>query len=138
MMESSQNRSCSLGCQAPVPQELQEQHLCVLHFIQRAEQICTDMRKETALQKADPSRRGEIAHYLKATSMKLSEVAVGHPALSDTLKRRVLSTFLMLMNLRDSLDRSAIRRTTELAAPKPSLATVPGPSRSNLLRKIRA
>jgi len=46
---------------------------------------------------------------VKGTAEKLSHVAVMSPPLTDETKKRVLTTFLTLMNLQESLDRSTTR-----------------------------
>lgn len=138
MTDPSQPHLCLLGCQSPVPPELQEKHLCVLHFILSTEHDCAKLRRETAMEKANATRRSEIADYIKTTAMKLSEVAIGNVPLSDELKKRTLTTFLTLMNLRESLDRSAGRCVPELRAPRSPVPPVPGPSRSALLVRLRA
>jgi hypothetical protein len=96
-------------CQVPVPQELETECLCVLHFILGIEHDCADLRRETAMGKTSPARQSEIANYVKTTAMKLTEVATGRLRLSDELKKRILTTFLTLMNLQESIDRSANR-----------------------------
>jgi hypothetical protein len=138
MTEPSQLQLCLPGCQALVPPELQEKRLCVLHFVLSTEHDCAQMRRETALETANAIRQSEIANYIKSTAMKLSEVAIGNVPLSDELKKRILTTFLTLMNLRESLDRSAGRSVPELRAPRSPVAAVPGPSRSALLVRLRA
>jgi hypothetical protein len=108
MRESGQNQYCRLGCIAPVPQELGAESLCAQHFILAIEQVCTDLRREAAMERASSARRLEIKHYVKTTAVKLSEVATGS-RLSDELKKRVLTTFLTLMNLQESVERSSTR-----------------------------
>jgi hypothetical protein len=58
---------------------------------------------------ATSNRRREIDSYVKATAFKLSDVATSSTALTDELKKRVLTTFLTLMNLQESLERSSSR-----------------------------
>jgi hypothetical protein len=117
----SQHSSCLPGCQANVPPELEAQHLCVGHFIASVERTCAQIRRETATGKVGPARKAEIEEYIRATAIKLSHVATGSVRLRDELKRRVLSTFLTLMNLQESLDRSMSRWIPELQAPAVAL-----------------
>jgi len=116
-LNSTQGRLC--WCQVPVPQELNAECLCVLHFILGIDHDCADLRRETAMGKTGPERQSEIAAYVKATAMKLTEVATGRARLSDEFKKRILTTFLTLMNLQESLDRAANRSNgmRELRAP---------------------
>lgn len=101
--------SCKRGCKARVPHELEGESICVLHFIVGIDSACSGMRREAAMELATMARRREIESYVKTTALKLSDVATSNTRLSDELKRRVLSTFLTLMNLQESLDRSSNR-----------------------------
>jgi hypothetical protein len=108
-MEPSPSQWGLCWCQVPVPQELQAEHLCVVHFILGIEHDCAELRRETAMGKTSAERQSEIAAYVKTTAMRLTQVATGRLRLSDELKKRILTTFLTLMNLQESLDRSANR-----------------------------
>ena len=138
MTEPSQNQSCLPGCQALIPPELQQECRCILHYTLGIEHACAEMRREMAMEKISETRQFEITNYIKIASMKLSEVAVGNAPLSDALKRRILTTFLTLMNLRESLVRSASRRMPELPIAKAPVAAVPVPIRITRLRRVRA
>ena len=124
-MELCQDQSRLPGCQTPVPPELEVERLCVLHFIQSIEQACTEMRRETARGCGNATRQSEIANYVKTTATKLSCVTTGSLRLSDELKKRVLTTLLTLMILRESLDRCASCCVSELRAPSSSGAPAP-------------
>jgi hypothetical protein len=119
MSEANANQGRLCWCQVPVPQELDAECLCVVHFILGIEHDCADLRRETAMGRTSPERQSEIATYVKATAMKLTEVATGRLRLSDELKKRILTTFLTLMNVQESLDRSANRSASvrELRTP---------------------
>jgi hypothetical protein len=117
MMGSSPNKAGLCWCQVPVPQELQTECLCVVHFILGIEHDCAELRRETAMGKTSADRQSEIAAYVKTTAMKLTEVATGRLRLSDELKKRILTTFLTLMNVQESLDRSANRSMREIRTP---------------------
>jgi len=122
MSDSSQLRPCILGCKGPVPAELETEGLCVLHFILSLEQACAEMRRETAAGKTSAARQAEIANYIEASAMRLSHIATGSLPLSDDMKRRVLATFLTLINLRENLDRAASRCASEERAPREAVA----------------
>jgi hypothetical protein len=108
-MEPSSSQWGLCWCQVPVPQELQVERLCVVHFILGIEHDCSELRRENAMGKTSAERQSEIADYVKTTAMRLTQVATGRLRLSDELKKRILTTFLTLMNLQESLDRSANR-----------------------------
>ncbi len=98
--------SCiATGCKESVPLELEPERVCVLHFVASVEQTCADMRRETALGKASRERCDEIERYISERGEKLVRVATSGHRLSGQLKNRVLSLFLILMNLRENLDR---------------------------------
>ncbi len=99
----------SPGCKAGVPAALEDQQMCVLHFTLLLEQGCAEMRRETALGNAPRERQLEIIRYISANGERLARVAVSGLHLTDDLKARILSTFLTLMNLRENLDRAAMR-----------------------------
>src|SRR5579864_4302151 len=69
------NKSCKTGCRSAVPQELENEKVCVQHFILNIENECGVMRREAATGLATISRRREIDCYVKSTAVKLSEVA---------------------------------------------------------------
>jgi hypothetical protein len=118
----SQGRLC--WCQVPVPQELHTESLCVVHFILGIDHDCAELRREVAQGKTSAERQIEIASYVKGTAMKLTEVATSRLRLSDELKKRLLTTFLTLMNLKESLDRSA-NRANGIRELRPAIA-LPG------------
>jgi hypothetical protein len=117
---SSPNRIC--WCQMPVPYELQTEGLCILHFIQGIDHDCAELRREIAQGKASLDRQAQIVAYIKATAMNLTEVATGRVRLSDEWKKRILTTFLSLMNLQESLERSA-NRVSVIRELRPAIAT---------------
>jgi len=97
------------GCKHDVPAALAEQKLCVLHFTLSLETSCAEMRRETALGNTPYERQREIMTFITHNGERLARVATSGLHLTDDLKARVLSTFLTLMNLRENLDRAALR-----------------------------
>jgi hypothetical protein len=100
------------GCKHDVPAALAEQKLCVLHFTLSLEASCAEMRRETALGNSPRERQREILSFITENGERLARVATSGLHLTDDLKARVLSTFLTLMNLRENLDRAALRMPT--------------------------
>jgi hypothetical protein len=92
-----------------VPAVLEAERLCVLHFILSVDYAYSEIRRETALDRASTARRLEMADYIKATAMKLTQIATGSARLTDDMKKRFLTTFLTLMNLQEDIDRSTSR-----------------------------
>lgn len=106
MKDSSQSSPCICRCTVQVPVELVAERLCVLHFTQGIEQTCTQMHRQIALGGATAERRAATARYINESALLLARLT-SNQCLSDSLKRRVLSTFLSLMNLRENLERAA-------------------------------
>jgi hypothetical protein len=98
------------SCKATVPLDLEPMKLCVLHFTLAVEQVCAEMRRETVLGRATHERQLEIIRYIAEHGELLARTATSGMHLSDELKARILNTFLTLMNLRENLDRSALRQ----------------------------
>jgi hypothetical protein len=109
MAEPVFNQAVLCWCQVPVPQELRAECMCVQHFLLGIDHDCAELRREVAQGKTTGERQAEITTYVKLTALKLTEVATGRSRLSDELKKRVLTSLLTLMNLQESLDRSANR-----------------------------
>lgn len=97
------------GCKHDVPPALREHNLCVQHFTLSLEASCAEMRRETALGNTPYNRQREIMAFITDNGERLARVATSGLHLTDDLKARVLSTFLTLMNLRENLDRAALR-----------------------------
>ena len=98
------------ACKAAVPTDLESAKLCLMHFTLAIEQACAEMRRETVLGRAPHERQVEIIHYIAEHGEMLARAATSGMHLTDELKARVLNTFLTLMNLRENLDRSALRQ----------------------------
>jgi hypothetical protein len=125
MTDSAQNQPCVRGCKVPVPAELAAEGLCVLHFLVVMESACAEIRHETAAGGLPDSRRTEIETYVAASATKLACFATGTLRLSDEMKKRVLTTFLTLMILRENLDRSrGLRNPESVEAPAALAARV--------------
>lgn len=102
-----------VGCKARVPQQLEEQRLCILHFTLELEQTCMQMRRETAVGGARRERYDEMRRYMADHGQKLAQLATGGTGLTDETKTRILSTFLTLMNCRENIERIAARQENE-------------------------
>src|SRR5881628_847272 len=95
--------SCQIaGCKNDTPAALAEQRQCVLHFTLSLEAGCSEMRRETALGNAPQERQREIMKFITEHGERLARVATSGLHLTDDLKARILSTFLTLMNLRET------------------------------------
>ena len=102
---------CSaVACKNTVPGALESERLCILHFTLAVEQSCAEMRRETVLGHASRDRQLEIIHYISTHGELLARTATSGLHMPDEIKARVLNTFLTLMNLRENLDRSAMRQ----------------------------
>jgi hypothetical protein len=96
------------GCGVLVPSELKSDGCCVSHFLLAADRACNEMRREAASGQSSATRLAELEGYAAAAAMKLALIGTGGVRLSDDIKKRVLTTFLSLMILHESLvDRPA-------------------------------
>jgi hypothetical protein len=100
----------ALGCKSSVPTALESEKLCILHFTMGIELSCAGMRRETALGRTPRERQLEIISYIAECGELLARVSTAGLHLPDELKARILNTFLTLMNLRENLDRAALRQ----------------------------
>jgi hypothetical protein len=98
------------NCKGSVPAVLEAEKLCVLHFTLAIEQSCAEMRRETVMGRTSHERTMEIINFIAARGELLARTATNGLHLTDELKARVLNTFLTLMNLRENLDRAALRQ----------------------------
>ncbi|MGD1212570.1 MAG: hypothetical protein ABR973_14575 [Candidatus Acidiferrales bacterium] len=85
--------------------------MCVLHFTLFIEQECAEMRRETALGKANHDRQMEFIQQIAGRGEALVHVATSGFPMTDEIKARVLSTLLTLMNCRENIDRAAMRQS---------------------------
>jgi hypothetical protein len=85
--------------------------MCVLHFTLFIEDECAEMRRETALGKANHDQQVEFMDRIAGRGESLVRTATSGFAMSDELKARILSTLLTLMNTRENMDRAAMRQS---------------------------
>jgi hypothetical protein len=98
------------GCKGQVPTALESVRLCVLHFTLRIEGECAQMRRETVYGRTPHARQVEIIHFIAENGEMLARASTSGLHLADEMKARILNTFLTLMNLRENLDRAALRQ----------------------------
>jgi hypothetical protein len=92
-----------------VPSQIESEEHCLLHFTLKLEQKCAELRRETVSGNSTPERSTEIINFISDQGELLARVSTSGMHMADEIKARVLSTFLTLMNLRESLDRAALR-----------------------------
>lgn len=124
----SEQRVCIPRCKLPVPAELDSVGLCVYHFTWSVEEACAEMHRQVALRKATFERRAEIVTYVSDCALLLARVT-SNLCLSDDLKRRILCTFLSLMNLKENLERVPSNRAPGFGMPAPALFPTPAVAR---------
>jgi len=98
------------GCKGKVPGSLEAAHLCIIHFTIKVENDCAQMRRETVYGKTPHARQVEIINYIAEHGEMLARASTSGLHLPDEMKARILNTFLTLMNLRENLDRAALRQ----------------------------
>jgi hypothetical protein len=82
------------------------------------------MHRQVALRKATVERRVEMATYVRECALLLA-CLTSNLCLSDDLKRRILCTFLSLMNLKENLERAPTGHAPETQVPGPPLFPTP-------------
>ena len=113
-------KTCRMtGCKMAVPSQIESEEHCLLHFTLKLEQKCAELRRETVSGNSTAERSAEIIHFISDQGELLARVSTSGMHLADELKARVLSTFLTLMNLRESLDRAALRMPPGRIASRP-------------------
>ncbi|HLJ24825.1 MAG TPA: hypothetical protein VKT71_12005 [Candidatus Acidoferrales bacterium] len=124
MSDTNISRKCCMpGCGTSVPEELETDTLCVSHFLSTAENACAAIRREAIPGGPDVPRRLEIENFVAASAIKLARIGTGSARLTDETKKRVLTTFLTLMILRENLER-----TSNCFQPRRAAAKVETPS----------
>jgi hypothetical protein len=98
------------GCKGQVPAALEPVRLCVLHFTLKIESECAQMRRETVYGRTPHARQVEIISFIADNGEMLARASTSGLHLADEMKARILNTFLTLMNLRENLDRAALRQ----------------------------
>ena len=116
----SKQQFCVCRCDTPVPPELESVGRCVTHFISSVEQTCAEIHREIVLRGVDAERQAAVTNYICESAQLLARVS-SNLCLTDALKRRILWSFLCLMNLRETLNRVCSvrlveRRSSALAA----------------------
>jgi hypothetical protein len=82
----------------------------MLHFTLKVENDCAQMRRETVYGKTPHARQVEIIRFIADHGEMLARASTCGLHLADEMKARILNTFLTLMNLRENLDRAALRQ----------------------------
>ena len=88
-----------------------------------------EMRRETAVAGPDDTRRAELETFVAAAAMKLALIGTGRVRLSDEIKKRLLTTFLTLMILRENLDKAAHTFMPRSRTPRPDINAAAAPVR---------
>jgi hypothetical protein len=124
MANPGEHQVCSSRCKAPVPADLKLVGLCVSHFTLNIERTCSEMHRQIVLDLITAERQTEVANYIGECALLIARLAT-NLCLSDDLKRRILTTFLALMNLRETLEHATSRLTPHLRSPESSVTPAP-------------
>jgi hypothetical protein len=99
------------GCQYPlcrgtVPQVLESQGLCALHFLRKVEAQCLDVRREALVGRLEPRRQAEIHEFLFSQALVLAQLATSGMRLGDDARPCILNVLLTLINVCERVSRS--------------------------------
>ncbi len=122
---SSQSPPVAVACQTPecraaVPLPLATERTCLLHFTENVERACAKMRRETTAGPVSEEYREKAARSITDYGVLLARVATSDVTVPDPVKKRVLSTMLTLMILREILSRAVpklVRLSTRSRVP---------------------
>jgi len=92
-----------------VPHPLEPVHLCVLHFTLKIEKACAKCAAKPCTARL-PTRVKWRSSAISPSTVNAGPCIDQRLHLADEMKARILNTFLTLMNLRENLDRAALRQ----------------------------
>ena len=95
-----------------------------MSFLQITQSFSCVAQRVTSIDDGSVERRAEMATYVSGCALLLARVG-SNLCLSDDLKRRILCTFLSLMNLRENLERAPGGHVPELRVFAPGLFPTP-------------
>jgi hypothetical protein len=107
-------------CRSSIPQALEREGLCPLHFVRRVEERCREIRREAVRGPLPLGRRTEINEYLYSQAIVLAQIATSGERLPDDTRPCLLSVFLTLINVCEKVARKPGKEQ-----PEPALAPIP-------------
>ena len=98
------------GCASPVPAHLEDQALCLDHYLVEAEVRITAYKRQLAEGSVDDAARGAALQFVLLSSARIATVGVQSPPSDQAVRGRMLHIMLMLADLRERLDKTGERK----------------------------
>ena len=94
------------GCANPVPAHLEDQALCLDHYLVETEVRITSCKRQLAEGSLDDAQRGPALQFVLLSAARIATVGVHSPPADQVVRGRMLHTMLMLADLRERLDKA--------------------------------
>ncbi len=98
------------GCANPVPVHLEDQALCLDHFLVEVEVRITAYKRQLAEGSVDDTARSAALQFVLLTAARIATVGVHSPPTDQVVRGRMLHVMLMLADLRERLDKTMERK----------------------------
>ena len=96
------------GCQAPPAGELEDQSLCLEHFLDEVQSRSRGFSRRLESQDTDEPLRQAALQFILVTAAKIATIGINSPPEEQLARGRLLNAMLELADLRDRLDRFAV------------------------------
>ncbi|MFQ5694785.1 MAG: hypothetical protein ACE5HB_02240 [Terriglobia bacterium] len=97
------------GCSSPIMRELEEQSLCLEHYLTTIQERAQNFARDLWELEADQSLHHTAMQFIMMAAAKLATIGIQSPP-SDQLGRgRLLNAMLLLADLRERLDKAGGR-----------------------------
>ncbi len=95
------------GCANPVPDHLEDQGLCLDHYLVEAEVRITAYKRQLAEGSLDDAARSAALQFVLLTAARIATVGVHSPPKDQVVRGRMLHLMLMLADLRERLEKTS-------------------------------
>ena len=96
------------GCPNPVAGELEDQSLCLDHFLDEVQSRSRNFARRLESQDPDEPLRQAALQFILLTAAKIATIGMNNPPEEQLSRGRLLNAMLELADLRDRLDRYAV------------------------------
>lgn len=102
--------SCKVrGCPNPVLTQLESQTLCLEHFLDDIQEHSRNFARRLDTYDADEPLRQAALQFIVLTAAKIATIGMTNPPEEQLTRGRLLNAMLQLADLRDRLDRAAVK-----------------------------
>lgn len=97
------------GCPNPVLEQLEDQNLCLEHFLDDVQDRSRNFARRLDSHDADEPLRQAALQFILLTAAKIATIGMNNPPEEQLTRGRLLNAMLQLADLRDRLDRTAAK-----------------------------